>query len=86
YHCAQNQVRQHAPKKNQTNGAKTRDKISRDTFKCHGWLHITINDEDRVAFVKILHSQDHAPYYSIDIPPEVREFVHQNHKLTPAQV
>ncbi|KAJ7256689.1 hypothetical protein C8J57DRAFT_1136094, partial [Mycena rebaudengoi] len=53
YHCAQNEARQNAPKKSQHEGAKHRDKMSMDAFKCHGWLHITINDWDNTAFVKI---------------------------------
>ncbi|KAJ7250277.1 hypothetical protein C8J57DRAFT_1239257 [Mycena rebaudengoi] len=86
YHCAQNADRQNAPKKSERDGAKHRDKLSMDTFKCRGWLHITINDWDETAFVKIAHEDDHIPYWSIDVPDDVVEYVHQNPKLTPGQL
>ncbi|KAJ7906346.1 hypothetical protein B0H13DRAFT_1458957, partial [Mycena leptocephala] len=54
--------RKHAPKKNQREGAKPRDKIAMDSFSCQGWLHITINDGDNVAWVTISHADDHVPY------------------------
>ncbi|KAJ7278651.1 hypothetical protein C8J57DRAFT_1059197, partial [Mycena rebaudengoi] len=78
--------RQNAPKKSERDGAKHRDKLSMDTFKCRGWLHITINDWDETAFVKIAHEDDHIPYWSIDVPDDVVEYVHQNPKLTPGQL
>ncbi|KAJ7681380.1 hypothetical protein B0H17DRAFT_1205904 [Mycena rosella] len=86
YHCAQNASRQHAPKKNRREGAKPHDKIAMDAFPCKGWLHITITNWDEVAFVKIAHVDEHIPYWKIDIPPTVIEFVQQNSKLTPTQL
>ncbi|KAJ7474159.1 hypothetical protein FB451DRAFT_1035258 [Mycena latifolia] len=86
YHCAQISTRQHAPKKNQREGAKSRDKIAMESFPCKGWLHITVTDGDNVAWVRISHSADHVPYYSIDVPPHIVDFVHENHKLTPGQL
>ncbi|KAJ7920115.1 hypothetical protein B0H13DRAFT_1605671 [Mycena leptocephala] len=86
YHCVQNQARQNPPKKSEREGVKHRDKLAMDTFKCHGWLHITVNDWNSIAFVKIIHRDDHIPYWSIDVPTDVVEFVRQNTKLTPAQV
>ncbi|KAJ7488214.1 hypothetical protein FB451DRAFT_1025329, partial [Mycena latifolia] len=62
------------------------DKLAMDAFKCHGWLHVTVNDFDSIAFVKIVHHEDHVPYWSIDVPADVVEFVHQNPKLTPTQL
>jgi hypothetical protein len=86
YHCAQPSSRQHKPKKNKCEGAKPRDKIAMDTFPCNGWLHITIMDWDHLTYVKIKHDEEHIPYYSIDIPPDVVDYVHKNHKLTTTQV
>lgn len=86
YHCVQNQQRQNAPRKSQREGVTHRDKISMETFKCHGWLHITVNDSDAIGFIKISHLDDHIPYWSIDVPPDVVEFVQKNPKLTPVQV
>ncbi|KAJ7689078.1 hypothetical protein B0H14DRAFT_2420865 [Mycena olivaceomarginata] len=86
YHCAQSSSRQHKPKKNKREGAKSRDKIAIDTFPCNGWLHITIMDWDHLAYVKIKHDEEHIPYYSIDIPPDVVDYVHKNHKLTTTQL
>jgi hypothetical protein len=74
------------PKKNQREGAKPRDKIAMDSFSCQGWLHITINDGDNVAWVTISHADDHVPYYSIDVPPDIVEYVHANHNLTLGEV
>ncbi|KAJ7773593.1 hypothetical protein DFH07DRAFT_733290 [Mycena maculata] len=71
YHCAQTSSRQDKPKKNQREGAKPRDKIAMESFPCNGWLHITMNDLEDVAWVKISHSDDHVPYYSIDVPPDI---------------
>jgi len=86
YHCAQTSSRQHAPKKTEREGAKSRDKLAMESFPCQGWPHITVNDWDEVAWVKISRKDDHVPYYSIDVPPHIVDFVHQNHKLTPTQV
>ncbi|KAJ6551889.1 hypothetical protein B0H19DRAFT_1073515 [Mycena capillaripes] len=80
YHCVQNQARQNAPKKSQREGVKHRDKISMDTFKCHGWLHITVGDSNAIAFVKISRLDDHIPYWSIDVPTDVMEYVRNNIK------
>ncbi|KAJ7790884.1 hypothetical protein B0H14DRAFT_3501125 [Mycena olivaceomarginata] len=57
-----------------------------DAFECHGWLHITIMDGENIALIKISHSDDHIPYWSIDVPADVIEFVKQNPKLTPGQL
>ncbi|KAJ7721232.1 hypothetical protein B0H14DRAFT_587392 [Mycena olivaceomarginata] len=81
YHCAQISSRQHRPKKYKREGTKTRDKISMDAFPCKGWLHITVNDGEDVASVSLSHADDHVPYYSIDVPAEVVDYVHGNHKL-----
>lgn len=56
------------------------------TFKCGGWLHISLNDLSDIAFVKIDHHDDHVPYFPIDIPPDVEEYVRANTNMTPTQV
>ncbi|KAJ7291859.1 hypothetical protein C8J57DRAFT_991091, partial [Mycena rebaudengoi] len=78
--------RQHTPEKNQRENMKPRDRISMESFLCHGWLHITIFDGDNVTWVKISHSDDHIHYSSIDVPPQIVKLVHKNHKLTPTQL
>ena len=56
-------------------------------FDCHGQLQIAIlSPGDPVAFVKLIHRDDHIPYWNIDIPKEVRDFVLKNLSLTPQQV
>ncbi|KAJ7212431.1 hypothetical protein C8J57DRAFT_1539110 [Mycena rebaudengoi] len=86
YHCAQTKTRQNGPKKTTREGVKHRDKLAMDAFECGGWLHITINDWDDIAFVKIVHHDDHVPYWSIDVPADVADFVRHNPQLTPGQL
>ena len=91
YHCAQNSSRQHKPKKGAKDIVKNRDKEQMDTFKCHGWLSITIMDSNGEvqgdnAFIKFQHEDDHVPYWNIDVPPEVQDYVHENIDLGPTQV
>jgi hypothetical protein len=86
YHCAQIDTRQHQPKKEQREGAKTRDKGQLDTFSCDGWLHITIFDGEDVTYVKLKHKCDsqglrHPPYWCIDVPKEVENHVKENFRL-----
>ncbi|KAJ7321023.1 hypothetical protein DFH08DRAFT_970322 [Mycena albidolilacea] len=75
YHCAQNQKRQHKLEKSEHEGAKHRDKIAMDSFDCHGWLHITLHNSDNIVLVKISHRDDHIPYWCIDVPAHVTEFL-----------
>jgi hypothetical protein len=86
YHCAQNSSRQHKPKKVEMDGVKNRDKEQMDTFKCHGWLSITIMDGGDDAFVNFQHEDDHVPYWNIEVPLEVQDYVHKNIDLGPTQV
>jgi hypothetical protein len=85
YHCAQSTERQHGPSKTAP-PTKKRDKIQMDTFKCHGWLHITLSELDNIAYVKIDHGDGHVPYVPIDIPEDVKELITNNPKWTPTQV
>lgn len=56
------------------------------TFSCNGWLNITISDDSEIALVKIGHSDDHVPYFPIDIPPDIEKMVRDNQNLSPTQV
>lgn len=85
YNCAQNIKRQHKSKKID-DPKKQRDKDSLVTFKCGGWLHITLTDLSDICFVKIDHHDDHVPYFPIDIPPDVDEYIRNNTNMTPTQV
>lgn len=85
YHCAQNTKRQHKSKK-VDDPTKQRDKEAMVTFRCAGWLHVTITDYSDLAFVKIDHHDDHVPYFPIDIPPDVEELIRTNTQMTPTQV
>lgn len=86
YHCAQIVTRQHNQKKGRHEGAKLRDKERMDTFKCNGWLHITIMEGENSALVKLKHEDQHVPYWSIDVPEDVQEYVRSNLNMTPTQV
>jgi hypothetical protein len=55
-------------------------------FECHGWLRITILKGSKIVSVKLKHEDDHVPYWSIDIPPKVKEYVGKNPELRPTQV
>ncbi|KAG6826876.1 hypothetical protein H0H92_014080 [Tricholoma furcatifolium] len=86
YHCAQIDARQHKSKKTQKPNAKRRDKHSMETFDCSGWLYIVIFMGSPVANVKLTHKEDHIPYWCIDVPDEVKDFVNANPNLTSMQL
>src|SRR5271155_2413967 len=56
-----------------------------DTFKCGGWLHITIADQSNIALAKLKHQNDHVKYWSIEVPSDIRDHVCNNSDLSPAQ-
>jgi len=86
YHCAQVNSRQQKSKKSEQENAKPQDKDSMDVFDCSGWLHITVTTGEPVALVKLKHEDDHVPYWCIDVPQDVKDFVHANPDLNPTQV
>lgn len=86
YHCSQVDKRQHKPKKGKRDGALLRDKEAMSSYQCMGWLHITLMEDTDMAFVKLKHEDDHVPYWKIDVPEEVQEFVLDNLQLTTAKV
>jgi hypothetical protein len=57
-----------------------------DVFDCSGWLHITVTTGEPVALVKMKHEDDHVPYWCIDVPQDVKDFIHANPDLNPSQV
>lgn len=85
YNCSQQCNRQHKPKKTSSTEHR-RDKIQMDSFDCHGWLFITISEGANDVLVRLKHEEDHAPYWHIDIPDEVKKFVHDNVEMRPGQV
>jgi hypothetical protein len=86
YHCAQVNSRQHKSRKSEHENVKSRDKDSMDVFDCSGWLHITVTTGEPVALVKMKHEDDHVPYWCIDVPQDVKDFIHANPDLNPSQV
>ena len=56
------------------------------TFKCSGWLHITITDDTDIAYVKYKHEDQHIPYWDIEVAEEIKTFVRENIQMTPTQV
>ena len=68
YYCSQSRLHQNSSKKCQHNGAKPHDKESITMFDCAGWLHITVNEKDSTALIKLKHEDDHIPYWCIDVP------------------
>ena len=84
FHCAQTVTRQHKPKKG--DNCKTRDKDRMYTFECRGWLHITIMDDTDIALVKYNHEDDHVPYWDVEIPLDIKEFISNNVQMKPTQV
>ncbi|KAI5824594.1 hypothetical protein K523DRAFT_356711 [Schizophyllum commune Tattone D] len=83
YNCAQLKSRQHVSRKK---AAKSRDKGSMATYDCDGWLHITVWPSNYVAWIKLKHEKDHVPYWSIDVPEDVQDYVRQNPRLKPHQL
>lgn len=86
YHCAQAETRQHNPKKGVREGAKQRDKGTMESFACEGWLHITVHDRSPVVEISLKHKEEHIPYWCIDVPPDIQEFVKNNSQLNTTQV
>lgn len=84
YHCAQLSDRQREPKQDcrTKEGAKPRDKLSMDTHNCAGWLNIIITDELDHAIVSLRHELDHQPYWNIELPQNIKDFIHEHAHLS----
>ncbi|KAF6747416.1 hypothetical protein DFP72DRAFT_821775 [Ephemerocybe angulata] len=82
YHCSQLRKRQKKPKKGVKEGVKQRDKMRMISFDCHGWLHIRLSStENTTAHVKLKHQDEHIPYWRVDVPEAVQDFVRKNSEL-----
>lgn len=86
YTCAQSQERMPKSQKQKLEHTKLRDRLAMTRFDCHGWLHITLSNTNHTAFVKISHGNLHIPYYCIDVPQDIKDFIHENLNMTPSQV
>ncbi|KAF8956350.1 hypothetical protein BDZ97DRAFT_1671707 [Flammula alnicola] len=86
YHCAQAEKHQNKSKKGVREGAKPRDKGSMGTFPCKGWLKITVYEGSPSVEIKLNHAEEHIPYWCINVPPNIREFVEKNRQLTSTQL
>jgi len=56
-----------------------------DNFECGGWIHIIITEGSDTTLVKFKHKDDHIPYWNIDVPPEIQDYVQENINLNPTQ-
>jgi hypothetical protein len=65
---------------------KQRDKDSMETFDCHGWIRVIVDNRLEDALVKISHLEDHIPYCVIDIPDDVKKVVSGSVNKTVSQV
>src|ERR1700735_570867 len=86
YICAQSKLHHNKSREGLHEEAKPHDKESMDMFECAGWLHITIDEVEAIALVKLQHEDDHIPYWCIDVPDDVCEYVAKNSDFTPTQV
>lgn len=57
-----------------------------DSFMCHGWCHITVKNDSDVVLVKLKHEEDHIPYWKLDIPEKIQEYVTTHSELSMAEV
>ena len=61
--------------------------MTMDCFKCNGYLHVTLDDDDElITIIQITHHQYHNPYINISIPEEVAEVVKNMKDLPVAKV
>ncbi|XP_006462497.1 hypothetical protein AGABI2DRAFT_119353 [Agaricus bisporus var. bisporus H97] len=84
YSCSQSSSRKAKSQKN--DNTKQRDKLPMDFFNCEGWLYITIHNSDNIALVKLRHREAHIPYWSIDVPEEIKKMVADNPLLNVTQL
>ncbi|TRM55937.1 hypothetical protein BD626DRAFT_466992 [Schizophyllum amplum] len=84
YHCAQLRSRQRASCK--SDSKKQCDKGSMITFDCDGWLHIVVWEDAEPASISIKHDNDHIPYWRIDVPKNVQDYVRAHPEMRPNQL
>lgn len=56
------------------------------SFKCKGWLNITLYEASNVALVTVSHEEDHIHYWNISVPKEIRDFIDTKAGFTVDQV
>ncbi|KAL1744255.1 hypothetical protein HDZ31DRAFT_39152 [Schizophyllum fasciatum] len=88
YSCAQLKSRQCPSRKSDLK--KQRDKGLMSTFDCDGWLHVTIW-EDSVssplpAYISVKHENDHIPYWKVDVPEPIQQYIRANSEMRPSQL
>lgn len=86
YNCAQNETRQHKLKKHQREDVPKRDKAQMDSFACHGWCYVTVRDDSDVVLVKLKHEEYHVPYWKVDIPDDIQEYIRAHSDLAMGEV
>ncbi|KAF8587588.1 hypothetical protein K439DRAFT_1547853 [Ramaria rubella] len=74
YHCMQNKDWKKISKKCD-DPTKQRDTLSMLAFDCNGWLHVTVEDGNRHAHIKVQHKDDHVPYSVISLPDDVKRLI-----------
>lgn len=57
-----------------------------ESFHCKGLLVITPDAERNILIIKVTHRKDHVPYWSIDIPKDVKALVEKNRDMKTAEV
>jgi len=85
YRCAQAE-RRNKSRKGLCDGVKLRDKGSMEKFACNGWLKIKVYEGSPYMDIKVGHHEEHIPYWCIDVPSHIWEFVEKNYELTITQV
>ncbi len=56
------------------------------TFDCNGWLTIWACPDTDDLFVHLKHKNDYVPYFCIDVPANVQQFVTNNPGLRGPEV
>lgn len=56
------------------------------TFKCGGYLYITVDDDSSDVRVRLKHSDNHVAYHNHDVPQKVKDHITANRDLTTSQV
>lgn len=85
YNCAQLSTRQKKPKK-VADKKDQHDKDCMHTFDCDGWLTIWACPDTDDLFVRLKHKDNHVPYFCIDVPADVQQFVKDNPRLRGPEV
>ncbi|KAG6917946.1 hypothetical protein DXG01_017130, partial [Tephrocybe rancida] len=75
YYCAQNEAEQSKPKLNE-NPSKRRARMCMQRFKCDGWLHVSVDENDSSQVImRITHYENHIPYTDISVSEKVEELI-----------